>query len=126
MKQRTQDNLIYLAVGLSFAALLVADFFYAVSRGREMWVPSWFAFRIAYMTALLAYFVARETRRAKATVTQVVACVLFASVVNLVLAFSFRESVSQLRGPSFWILAVPELFLLVRLSVWIVRRLRSG
>jgi hypothetical protein len=124
MKQRTRDNLVYLTVGLGIAALVVADAFYADGHGREMWVPSWFAARLVYMTALLAYFVARETRRAKATIAQVVACVLFASVVNLVLALSFRRALGQLRGLSFWPLAVFELFLLVQLSVWIVQHLR--
>jgi hypothetical protein len=126
MKQRTLDNLIYLAAGLSIAALLVADALYADSHGREMWVPSWFGARVVYVTALLAYFVARETRKVKATIAQALACVLFASVVNLVLAFSFHQAIGQLRGLSFWPLAVLELFLLVQLSVWIVRHLRSG
>jgi hypothetical protein len=126
MKQRTRDNLIYLAVGLGIAALVVADAFYADSRGREMWVPSWFAARVVYMTALLAYFVVRETRKVKATVVQVLACVLFASVVNLTLAFSFRHAINQLRGLSFWSLAVLEIFFLVQLSVWVVQHLNSG
>ncbi len=32
MKQKTRDNLVYLAVGLSIVALIVADFFYADTR----------------------------------------------------------------------------------------------
>ena|ERR1700680_2209910 len=123
MKQRTRDNLIYLAVGISIAALVAADAFYADSHGRGMWIPSWFAFRLAYMTALPAYFVARETRKVKATVAQVLACGLFADIVNLVLAFRFRQAIGQLRGLSFWPLAVLEIFLLVQLLVWVVQHL---
>jgi hypothetical protein len=61
MEPKTRDNLIYLAVGLSVAAILVGDFFYGLNHHTEMWRPSKFTFRAVYTTALLAYFVARET-----------------------------------------------------------------
>jgi hypothetical protein len=67
MKQKTRDNLIYVTVGLGIVALIVANFFYADSHGQKMWWPSKFASRVVYTTALLAYFVARETRKAKST-----------------------------------------------------------
>ena len=83
MKQGTRDNLLYLAVGLSIAALVVADFFYADSHNQKMWSPSTLTSRAVYTTLLLAYFVAREARKGKATLLQVLACTLFASIVHL-------------------------------------------
>jgi hypothetical protein len=59
MKPKTRDNLIYLAVGLSIAALVTANAFYADSRGREMWWPSRFTFRAVTTPSLLAYFVVK-------------------------------------------------------------------
>jgi hypothetical protein len=50
MKQKTRDNLIYLAVGLGVVALIVADFVYADSHGQRMWWPSTFASRATYTT----------------------------------------------------------------------------
>jgi hypothetical protein len=123
MKQRTRDNLIYLAVGLGIAALVAADAFYADSHGREMWMPSRFAFRLVYTTALLDYFVVRETRKVKAPVLRILACVVFASVVNLVIAFGFRQAIDRLPGLSFTAWAVVEMFLLVQLLVQVVQHL---
>jgi len=124
MKPRTRDNLIYLTVGLSIAALMVVDFFLADSHGRKMWMPSRFAFRVAYTTALTGYFVARETRIVKATYLQVIACVLFASVVQLALGLGFREAIGQLPGISFSAWAVLEVFLLLQLLVRVIQRLK--
>ena len=126
MKPRTQDNLIYLAVGLGIAALVVADFFYADSHGQTMWMPSKFAFRLIYTTALLGYFVVRETRKVKATLIQVLACALFASDVHLAIGFGFRQVLGQLSGISFSAWVVLELFLLVQLLTQLVQRLKSG
>ncbi len=124
MKPRTRDNLIYLTVALSIAAFVVADAFYADGHGRKMWMPSRFAFRLAYGTALTGYFVARETRKMKATYVQVIACVLFASVVQLTLGFRFREAIGQLPGVSFSAWAVLEVFLLVQLLEQVIQRLK--
>ncbi|HEY6386638.1 MAG TPA: hypothetical protein VIX91_13250 [Candidatus Acidoferrum sp.] len=44
MKQSNRDNLIYLAVGLSIAALTAFDAYYFDSHSRKMWIPSRFAF----------------------------------------------------------------------------------
>lgn len=126
MKPRTRDNLIYLAVGLGIVALVVADFCYADSRGLRMWVPSRFASRLVYTTALLCFFVVRETRKANATVVQALACVLFASVVHLAIGFGFRQASGQLSGLSFSAWVVPELFLLVQLLVRAIPHLKSG
>lgn len=126
LKQRTRDNLIYLGVGLTIAALVTIDAFYADSHKREMWIPSKFAFRLVSTTVLLEYFVVRETRKVKATIPQVLACVLFASIVNLAIAFGFRQATSQLPGLSFSAWAVLEMFLLVQLLVWVARHLKSG
>ena len=125
MKPRTRDNLIYLAVGLGIAALVVADFVFADSLGRKMWMPSRYAFRLVTTTALLVYFVVRETRRVKATVVQMLACVLFASVVHLAIGFGFRQALGQLSGISFSAWVVFELFLLVQLLVHVIRHLKS-
>ncbi|MGA2001311.1 MAG: hypothetical protein ABSG52_15075 [Terriglobales bacterium] len=126
MKQRTRDNLIYLTVGLSIAALVAADFYYAESHGREMWLPSNFAFRAVATTSLLAYFVGRETRKVKSPLVQVFTCVVLASVVHLGIVFSFRQAVGQLSGLSFSALAGFEMFILVQLAMQVARYLRSG
>jgi hypothetical protein len=126
MKPRTRDNLIYLAAGLGIAALVVADFFYADSRGQKMWMPSKYAFRLVSTTVLLVYFVVRETRRVKATAVQVLACVLFASFVHLAIGFGFRRVLGQLSGISFSVWVVLELFLLVQFLVRVIPHLKSG
>jgi hypothetical protein len=126
MKQNTRDNLIYVAVGLSIAALLVADFFYSLSHHTEMWRPSKFAFRGVFTTFLLAYFVARESRKLKATLLQVLGCVLFAGIVHLAIIFAFRQFVDQLSGMLFSALAVFEILLVFELATRVFRYLRSG
>ena len=124
MKQRTRDNLIYVAVGLSITALVVADFIYAQSHARKMWLPSNFVFRLVGTTALLGYFVARETRRAKATVIQAFGCTLFSVFLHLLIAFAFRQTVSQISGISFSALVGLEIFLVVQLLLQVVRYLK--
>jgi hypothetical protein len=126
MKPRTRDNLIYLAVGLGIAAFVAADFFYSDSHGRKMWMPPRYAFRLGYTTILLGYFVVIETRKVKATVVQVLACVLFASIVHLAIGFGVRQESEQLSGLSFSAWFVLELFLLVQLLVAVIRHLKSG
>jgi hypothetical protein len=125
MTQSFRDNLIYLTVGLGIAALVAADFFFADSRGRIMWMPSRFAFRLASTTALLGYFVVREALKAKATVIQALTCALFASMLHLMIWFSFRRILGQLSGLTFSALAVIEFFLLVQLVVQGIQYLKS-
>jgi len=125
MKSKTRDNLIYLAVGLGAAGLLVADLVYAESHGRPMWMPSKFAYRLVFTTALLGYFIIRETRQVKATVIQVFACVLFASIVHLTIGFGFRQFITGLSGISFSAWGVLEIFVLVQLSEQVARYLKS-
>lgn len=79
-----------MVVGLSIAALVVADFIYAESHDRVMWMPSRFPFRVVGTTVLLAYFVARETRKMRATLVQVFAMVLVAGAVHVAIAFRFH------------------------------------
>src|SRR5580658_19427 len=117
MKPKTRDNLIYLGVGLSIAALVWIDFFYADSRGQKMWWPSKFAFRTVTTPSLLAYFVAREMRREKATLLQTFAGVLFATLLQLGIMFSFRQIIDQLPGMSYSALVVLEMFVVWQLSV---------
>jgi hypothetical protein len=126
MRSTTRDNLIYLAVGLGIAALGAADFFYAESRGKEMWMPSRLTFRVVCTTALLGYFVARETRKVKGAFFQVLACVLLASTVHLVVIIGFRQAVGQLAGIPFSALAAFEMFLIVQLAVKAAQYLKSG
>jgi cell division protein FtsW (lipid II flippase) len=101
MNQRTRDNLIYLAVGITVAALLAVDFFYADSRGRKMWVPSRFASRSIYTTALICYVAAIVTRQAKQALFRVFACALFAGMLHLTIVFASRQIVEQLPGLAF-------------------------
>jgi hypothetical protein len=125
MHQTTRDNLIYLAVGIGIAALVVADFFYADSHGRAMWMPSNFAIRAVAYIAILGYFVARETRKAKATLFQVTMCVLAAGILHLGIVYAFRETISGRFSIGLWALAVLEFFLIVQLMVYTVHYLRS-
>ena len=124
MKQTTRDNLIYLAVGLGVAMLVVVDVVYSESRGKEMWWPSKFSFRLVYSTALLAYFVIRETHKTKATLVRVVTCLLFVSIVHLGIVFGFHQTVGQLPGLTFAALAMFELFFLVQVALFLERYLR--
>ena len=126
MKQNVRDNLIYLSVGLVIAGLVTADFFYADSRGRVMWLPSRFAFRAVYSTGLLEYFVVKETRKVLATAVQVLECVLFGSTVHLLIIFGFHQAVGQLSGISFSSLVVLEIFLVLLLTLLVARYLRSS
>jgi len=124
MKQSTRDNLIYLAVALGIAALLVVQFFYSVRHQRDMRGPSRFVLRAVYSTILLGYFVARETRKRSATLVQAVGGVLCACTVHLGILFAFRDYVDQLTGLSFSAWMVVELFILVQFSGIVIRYLR--
>ena len=126
MKQITRDNLIYLGVALSVVGLIVADFIYADSRGQKMWWPSRFAFRAGYTTVLLAYFVARETRKLKETVVQMLLYIFLAGLVHLAIMFTFRRAALELSGITFAALAVFEIFSVFQLLMLLVRYLRSG
>jgi hypothetical protein len=126
MRPKTRDNLIYLGVALSIAAFVTADAFYADSRGKEMWMPSKLAFRLVCTTGLLGYFVARETRKVRATLFQVLACVLVASLVHLIITIGFRQTVGQLAGIPFSVLVAFEIFFIVQLAVKAAQYLRSN
>ena len=63
MKQSARDNIIYLAVGLSIAALLAGDAFYSLSHDLKIWMPSRFALRLVATTILLVYFVIKQTHQ---------------------------------------------------------------
>lgn len=117
MKPKTRDNLIYLAVGLGIAALVWINFFRAESRGQEPWWPSRFAFRAVTTSCLLAYFVVKEMRREKATILQMFASVVFATLLELGILFGFRQIVDRLPGIPFTGFAVLEMFFVWQLSV---------
>ena len=125
MKPTTRDNIIYLGVGLGIAALVTFDFFYADSRGKEMWMPSEFAFHVVAYMGILGYFVATETRKVKATFMQTALCVVAASILHLGVAFGFRQTYAG--GLSFGLygLALLEFFLIVQLMVQSISYLRS-
>lgn len=128
MKQGTRDNLIYLAVGLSVAAFLTADFFFAESRGRVMWWPSRFAYRNVVYMGLLGYFVATETRKVKATLLQTATCVLVGSILHVGVVFTFRQTFADRFSINLFGLLLLEFLLIVQLMVQAVRYLgsRSG
>jgi hypothetical protein len=92
MKPGTRDNLIYLAVGLTVAGLVVFDVFYADSHGREMWSPSSFETRLVGYMLILGYFIATEARKAGATLPQIVMFEVAGSVLHTGVAFSFRRT----------------------------------
>ena len=113
MKATTRDNLIYLAVGLSIAALFWAYFFYADSHGREMWLPSRFAIRTVYTTALIWYVVLRGIHTGKQTFIRVLVLALFATLLHLSIVFAFRSIIEKLPGIAFALLWVPEMYFIV-------------
>jgi hypothetical protein len=102
MKPKTRDNVIYLAVGLGIAALVCIDAFYSLSRNREMWMPSWFAARVVYTTALIWYFAIREIRkRFKTKFFEMFGGILFITLIHVGLAFYFRQAIDQVATLSF-------------------------
>jgi hypothetical protein len=113
MKPRTRDNIIYLAVGLGVAALLVADVFYADSRGREAWFPSKFAFRSAYTTVLIWFVVLKGIRALRQTFVQVLARVLFATLMHLAIFIASRQIIEQLPGIGFSVVCPWEMYFVV-------------
>ena len=117
MKQQTRDNLVYLSVGLALTALVAFDAFYSDSHNRKMWMPSKFAFRAITTPSLLAYFVIREMLRRKATLAQTLVSVSFATLLQLGIMFGLREIIDQLQGLSYSAVAVPEMFLVYKLSM---------
>jgi hypothetical protein len=110
MKPRTRDNIIYLTVGLSIAALLVADVFYTDSHGGKMWFPSRFAFRSVYTTALIWYFVLKGIGQAKLTFVRVLAWLLSATLMHLAIVFASRQIIENLPGIAFAALCPWELY----------------
>ncbi len=126
MKLTSRDNLIYIAVGLGIAALVAGDFFYADSQGREMWLPSTFAFRLVGSTGILAYYVGREIRKAEATLVETIACVLLGSLVHLIMGFEFRSEIGRLGTVYFSSLVALEALLIVVLLVLGLKFFRSG
>jgi len=117
MKPETRDNLIYLAVGLAIVAVIVADLFYAESHNTKMWMPSRFAFRAVITPTLIVYFVVKQMRKEGATPFQTLASVLFATLLQLGIMFTFRRTIDQLPGLTFATLAVFETVFVVLLSV---------
>lgn len=111
MKPRTRDNIIYLTVGLSIAALLVADVFYTDSHGRKMWFPSRFAFRLVYTTPLIWYFVLKGIRHAKLTFVRVLAWLLSATLMHLTIMLACRQIIEELPGIAFAALGPWEVYL---------------
>ena len=110
MKPKTRDNFIYLTVGISIAAFVWADFFYADSHRLKMWMPSRFAFRSVYTTALIWYVVLKGIRQTKQTFVRVLAWLLFATLLHLTIVFASRQIIDELPGISFAALWVVELY----------------
>ncbi len=120
MRPSTRDNLSLLGWGIFIAALMAADGFLAERYG----LPSRFSFRVPSYMALLDYFVIRETRRAKATLIQIAACVAVASALHLGVVFAFRQTFTDRFGPGLLILVVLEFFGIVQLILHTIRHFR--
>ena len=125
MKPKTRDNLIYLAVGVGVAALAVADSFYADTHHTKGLMPSRFAFRAVTTPSLLAYFVIQEMLREKATFVRIIGAVLFATIVQLGIMFSFRQTIERLPGLTYSTLAVMAIFLVWQLTIRVAQYLSS-
>jgi hypothetical protein len=119
MKPRTRDNLIYVAVGVSVAALVVAQVFYAEVHGHNIVNASTFGFRAITSLFLVGYFAARAARRAKATFAQVVTCVLISGLLNVTISFIFRDAIERLPGLLYASLAALEIVLIVEMMAWV-------
>lgn len=129
MKPKTRDNLIYLAVGVSIAALVVAQDFYAEGHhGRVIVDLSRFAVRAAGSTLIVGYYVGLAVRNMNATLAKVILCVVVAGALQLAISFGFRQYVGQLPTMFYVGLAALEMFLVVELTTWAVShfRARSG
>ena len=125
MKQSTRDNIIYLSVALVVAALVTIDFFYSDARGREMWWPSNFVYRLVAYIGVLGYLVGRETRKAGATTMQVIICVVAAGIMQTGIALSFRQTFSGGYSLSLWALWIAGGFAIIQFMVWAVRVLNQ-
>ena len=126
MKPNVRDNLIYLGVGVGIVSLIVADLIYSNIRGHAMWWPSRAAARGVYTAILLSYFVFREAKRLRSTLTQALTCVLLADIVHLALVYVFRHNVDTVSGISFAALGVFEMFLVFNLAMALAHYLRAG
>jgi len=73
-------------------------------------VPSRFAFRSVYTTALIWYVVVRGYARTKQTFVRVLAWLLFATLLHLTIVFASRQIIEELPGISFAALWVLELY----------------
>jgi hypothetical protein len=118
MKPKTRDNLIYLAVGVSIVALLVADVFYADSHGHNFVNITNFEFRSASAMLLVGYFMFRAARTLRANSGELCLSVTAAGLLSLLTYFVFRQSVEQLPGLSYSGLAALEILLVVELVKW--------
>ena len=116
MRPKTRDNLIYLAVGLGIAALLVLEIFYADSRGYKVWLPSKFTIRVVYTTALIWFVVIRLIRPAKRALGKVLLGILFATLLHLTIVFASRRVINELPGFAFAILIPFEIYVVVVLT----------
>jgi hypothetical protein len=127
MKPRTRDNLIYLAVGVSVAGLVVGLDFYAESHGKALFRLPTFAFRAVTSMLLMGYFVAREARRrVNATLNEVVMCVLAGGLFSLAVSFGFRQTIGQLSGIMYAGLAALEIFIIIELITKVVLYFRRA
>jgi hypothetical protein len=121
MKANTRDNLIYLAVGVTIAGLVVGLDFYAESHGKPSLRLSKFTVRAVGSLLLVGYFALREARRrVNATLAEMVMCALAGGVLNLAVIFGFRQTVGQISGIQYMAFASLETFLIVELVTRVV------
>jgi hypothetical protein len=118
VKPKTRDNLIYLAVGVSIVALLVADIFYADSHGHNFVNISNFEFRAASAMLLVGYFMFRAARTLRANSGELCLSVAAAALLSVLTCFVFRQSVEELPGLLYSSLTALEILLIVELVKW--------
>lgn len=127
MNHTTRDNLIYLAVGLGIVGILVADFTYFDRRGQQAWFPSVFSFRAVVLTILVAYFVNSDiVRRGKGEQARALICALLAALIQIGVAFSFRQFVSGLSAMSFVFYGTLDVFVIYELTLQAAQFLKFG
>lgn len=111
MKRLTRDNLIYLAIGIGIASFLVWQDFYAENHhGRGIIHISKFEFRTISSLFIVGYYLALQLRKLKATITEILGCLLVSSLLLLAVAFEFRDYMTNLPGIAYVGVVVLEAF----------------
>jgi lysylphosphatidylglycerol synthetase-like protein (DUF2156 family) len=124
MKPETRDNLIYLSVGCTIAALVAYEAFYSERHGLRMWQPTNFEFNFIANLFVLEYLVVTQTRKLRATRKQIFTFVVAAGVLHAAVLLSFPGPFS---GKAYTALpaGILELTIITLLMVWAARRIST-